>query len=52
MAVAADQPTSYVFLSYASVNRARALHIADLLEANGISVWVDRKSIALRNNSR
>lgn len=36
----------YVFLSYASVDRAKALHVADLLEANGISVWIDRKSIA------
>src|SRR5438445_8893812 len=36
----------YVFLSYSSIDRERALHIADLLEANGISVWIDRKSIA------
>jgi TIR domain len=36
----------YVFVSYASVDRAKALQIADLLETNGISVWIDRKSIA------
>ena len=36
----------YVFLSYASADRERALHLADLLEARGVSVWIDRKSIA------
>jgi hypothetical protein len=36
------QVAPYVFLSCASVDRAKALHIADLLEANGISVWIDR----------
>jgi predicted ATPase len=36
----------YVFLSYASADRERALHIAELLEAQGISIWIDRKSIA------
>src|SRR6266849_5567747 len=41
-----DRPNSYVFLSYASADRERALQIADLLEAHGISVWIDRKSIA------
>jgi hypothetical protein len=46
MATRADQSISYVFLSYASADRERALHIADLLEAHGISVWIDRKSIA------
>jgi predicted ATPase len=35
----------YVFLSYASTDRERALHVADLLEANGVSVWIDRKNI-------
>jgi non-specific serine/threonine protein kinase len=39
-----DRPS--VFLSYASADRARALAIADRLEAAGISVWIDRKSIA------
>jgi predicted ATPase len=37
---------SYIFLSYASVNRERALQIADLLEGNGVAVWIDRKDIA------
>jgi hypothetical protein len=41
-----SDPGPYVFLSYASVDRAKALQIADLLEANGTSVWIDRKSIA------
>jgi predicted ATPase len=35
----------YAFLSYASADRERALRIADLLEARGVSVWIDRKSI-------
>jgi non-specific serine/threonine protein kinase len=35
----------YVFLSYASSDRTRAIQIADLLEARGVSVWVDRRSI-------
>src|SRR5436305_15174838 len=38
--------TPYVFLSYASADRQRALHVADAIEARGMSVWVDRKSIA------
>ncbi|HEY8883758.1 MAG TPA: toll/interleukin-1 receptor domain-containing protein, partial [Chloroflexota bacterium] len=46
MATPSDHPVPYVFLSYASTDRERALHIADLLEANGISIWLDRKSIA------
>src|SRR5258708_2957744 len=35
----------YVFLSYASADRERALRIADLLEKQGVSVWLDRKGI-------
>jgi hypothetical protein len=46
MATESEPPASYVFLSYASADRDRALHIANLLEAKGISVWIDRKSIA------
>src|SRR5712692_2209975 len=44
----ADSPRSvpYIFLSYASADRERALRIADLLEVHGIPVWIDRKSIA------
>ncbi len=47
-----DQPeqpkgtTPYVFLSYASADRERALQIADCLEAAGVPVWIDRHSIA------
>src|SRR3712207_2277523 len=36
----------YVFLSYASADRERALQLADALEAAGVSAWVDRRSIA------
>src|SRR5436305_308549 len=46
MATEATQAAPYVFLSYASPDRERALQIADRLEANGVSVWIDRKSIA------
>jgi non-specific serine/threonine protein kinase len=46
MATETGLAASYVFLSYASADRERAFHIADLLEARGISVWLDRKSIA------
>jgi TIR domain len=46
MAPESHQPTPYVFLSYASADRDRALQIADLVEARGVSVWIDRKSIA------
>jgi hypothetical protein len=46
MATELSQAAPYVFLSYASVDRDKALHVADLLEARGIPVWIDRKSIA------
>ncbi|MHB8574344.1 MAG: ATP-binding protein [Dehalococcoidia bacterium] len=36
----------YVFLSYASAERERAVSIADALEAAGIRVWIDRAAIA------
>jgi predicted ATPase len=39
-------PTPYIFLSYASADRPKALHVADLLAAQGITVWIDRTSIA------
>ncbi len=35
----------HYFLSYASVDRASALHLAALLEASGVSVWIDRTGI-------
>ncbi|MHB8573801.1 MAG: AAA family ATPase [Dehalococcoidia bacterium] len=37
---------AYVFLSYTSSDRARALALADALEAAGVTVWLDRSSIA------
>ena len=40
-----DLPAPYVFLSYASADRERALRIADLLEGQGVRVWIDRHSI-------
>src|SRR5712692_8260507 len=45
MATEPTRPDPYVFLSYASADRDRALHIADRLEALGIPVWIDRRSI-------
>jgi adenylate cyclase len=42
----ANMSSPYVFLSYASVERERALGVAALLEAQGVGVWLDRKSIA------
>ena len=35
----------YVFVSYASADRARVFSIAGVLEAQGIPVWLDRRSI-------
>ncbi|MHB8574339.1 MAG: TIR domain-containing protein, partial [Dehalococcoidia bacterium] len=46
MAELSVSPAPHVFLSYASGDRARALALADALEAAGISVWVDRRDIA------
>src|ERR1700680_4700309 len=40
------QGATYIFLSYASAERERAFHIADMLDARGGPVWIDRKSIA------
>lgn len=37
---------SSIFISYASADRDRVLVVADALEARGIPVWVDRRSIA------
>ena len=36
---------AHVFLSYASVDRERALRVADALDAAGVPVWVDRRGI-------
>src|SRR5579871_3995785 len=35
----------YVFLSYSSTERNRAVAIADALEAAGVRVWLDRRGI-------
>src|SRR5207248_2630714 len=35
----------YLFLSYSSDDRVRALALADQLEAAGIHVWIDREAI-------
>src|SRR5712692_9107960 len=43
-----DQPaerTPYVFLSYSSTDREQALALAERLEADGIPVWLDRRSL-------
>src|SRR6266566_1956278 len=39
------QPGPYVFISYSSADRARALPIADRLVACSIPVWFDRNAI-------
>jgi non-specific serine/threonine protein kinase len=36
----------YAFVSYASVERERALAVADALGRAGVAVWLDRRSIA------
>jgi TIR domain len=46
MTTETNQAYPYVFLSYASADRERAFLIADLLESKGVSVWIDRRSIA------
>src|ERR1700680_3438047 len=46
MTTESHQLSPYVFLSYASADRGRAARTADLLEAQGVAVWIDRKSIA------
>src|SRR5947209_20273905 len=37
---------NYIFLSYASADRERALAIAEAIECTGMKVWIDRKGIA------
>ncbi|MHB8574701.1 MAG: toll/interleukin-1 receptor domain-containing protein [Dehalococcoidia bacterium] len=46
MAELPDDDAPYVFLSYASGDRPRALELADRLEARDVRVWIDRTSIA------
>src|SRR5205809_757826 len=40
-----QSPSPYVFISYTSSDRAQALALADQLEAVGIPVWLDRRSL-------
>ncbi|MHB8574204.1 MAG: TIR domain-containing protein [Dehalococcoidia bacterium] len=35
----------YLFISYASAERERALAVADAIEGAGVAVWIDRESI-------
>ncbi|HET9662272.1 MAG TPA: TIR domain-containing protein [Thermomicrobiales bacterium] len=46
METASDSSRPYVFLSYASADRERALAIARAFEHAGISVWIDKAGIA------
>src|SRR5260370_20250430 len=43
--MAEAQPSPYVFVSYSSTERDRALAVADALEGAGIRVWIDRQAI-------
>src|SRR5438270_402789 len=40
-----DAGNSYIFLSYASANRQRALEISQVLQSSGVKVWIDRRDI-------
>jgi predicted ATPase len=40
------QSGRHLFVSYAATDRERALAIADVLEAGGITVWIDRRGLA------
>jgi hypothetical protein len=46
MAGQAATSAAYVFLSYASADRERALHVADALQAAGVPSWLDQQAIA------
>lgn len=43
--VGADATEPYIFLAYASRDRAGALVLADRLEAAGVRAWIDREAI-------
>lgn len=45
MAEHPSTPAPYVFVSYSSTDRARALALANRLEAAGLAVWLDRHAI-------
>ena len=38
---APETDRQYVFVSYASANRARVIEIVDILEAEGVATWFD-----------
>ena len=40
-----ERPSSYVFVSYASVDRERVLSVVDALRSAGIGVWIDQQDI-------
>ena len=41
----AQAASSHLFLSYASSDREQAVRVADLLEQQGLHVWIDRRQI-------
>src|ERR1035437_8793767 len=49
MSVPSERPVPYVFLSYASADRERALQIADLLETRDVAVLSSPASMASPN---
>ena len=42
---ASDRPSSYLFVSYAGVDRARVVQVADALRAAGVGIWIDLHDI-------
>ncbi len=45
MSAQAAPAEPYIFISYASVDRARALAVVDALQRAGVPVWIDRQGI-------
>lgn len=46
MATASDTTKPYVFISYASADRERVLHVVNVLQGAGITCWLDQHNIA------
>ena len=44
--MADEHAAPYIFISYASADRDRAIEVANALERAGVAVWLDRRSIA------
>ncbi|MGH9174865.1 MAG: toll/interleukin-1 receptor domain-containing protein, partial [Vicinamibacterales bacterium] len=40
-----DRPSSYLFVSYASVDRERVVQVVDALRAAGVGIWIDQHDI-------